>query len=82
MKDRNAEQVMLREGHYQEQGEQIWLMYFLCMYEYGILRPVKVTLRRGKRKREYNEGDEPNQGTLHDIWKCHHKTPCTTIINQ
>jgi hypothetical protein len=35
------------------------------MYEYGILKPVEVILRRGRGKREKNGGDEPNQGTLY-----------------
>jgi hypothetical protein len=28
------------------------LMYFLYMYEYGTLKPVKIILRRGRRKRK------------------------------
>jgi hypothetical protein len=39
-------------------------MYFLCGYEYGILKFVEVILRRGKRNRENNGGEDPNQGTL------------------
>jgi hypothetical protein len=35
------------------------------MYEYGTLKPDKVILRRWRGKRENNEGDEPNQGTLY-----------------
>jgi hypothetical protein len=33
------------------------------MYEYGLLRPVEVNSRRGKR--ENNGGDETNWGTLY-----------------
>jgi hypothetical protein len=29
------------------------------------MKPVEVILRRGKRKRENNGGDEPNLGTLY-----------------
>jgi hypothetical protein len=29
---------------------RIWLMYFLIMYEYGTLKPVEVTSRRGVEK--------------------------------
>jgi hypothetical protein len=35
------------------------------MYQYGTLKPVKVTFRRGKRKRENNGGNKPNQDTLY-----------------
>jgi hypothetical protein len=35
------------------------------MYVYGILKPVKVILGRGMRKRENNGGDEPNWNTLY-----------------
>jgi hypothetical protein len=35
------------------------------MYEYGTLNPVEVILRRGRRKRENNGGDEPNWSTLY-----------------
>jgi hypothetical protein len=38
---------------------------FLYVYEYGTLKPVEVILRRGKEKREKNEGDESNWGTLY-----------------
>jgi hypothetical protein len=31
----------------------------------GILKPVKVILRRGRGKRVNNGEDEPNQGTLY-----------------
>jgi hypothetical protein len=34
------------------------------MYEYGMLKPVKVILRSRRKKRENNGGNEPNQGTL------------------
>jgi hypothetical protein len=43
----------------------IWLMYFLYMYEYGILKHVEVILRRGSGKRKNNGGDEPNQETFY-----------------
>jgi hypothetical protein len=36
------------------------------MYEYGTLKLVKVISRRGVReKRKINEGDKPNQSTIH-----------------
>jgi hypothetical protein len=35
------------------------------MYEYGTLKPIKVILRRGARKRENNGGDEPNRGAIY-----------------
>jgi hypothetical protein len=35
------------------------------MYEYGILKHVKVILRREREKRENNGGDKPNWGTLY-----------------
>jgi hypothetical protein len=41
------------------------LMYFLHICEYGTLKSVEVTLRRGEGKRENNGGDEPNQDTLY-----------------
>jgi hypothetical protein len=34
------------------------------MFEYGTLKPVKVILRRGRKKRENNGEDEPNQDIL------------------
>jgi hypothetical protein len=37
------------------------LLYFLYIYEYGTLRPVEVTLRRGMGWRENNGRDELNQ---------------------
>jgi hypothetical protein len=40
-------------------------MYFLHIYEYGTLKSVEVALRRGKRKRESNGGNEPNQCTFY-----------------
>jgi hypothetical protein len=40
-------------------------MYFLSMYKYGTLKPVKTILRRGREKRENNGGDEPNWATLY-----------------
>jgi hypothetical protein len=57
MKDRNVKQVMWREGadrrwRVNEEGrewEWMQLMYFLHMYEYGALQPVKTNLRKGKR---------------------------------
>jgi hypothetical protein len=50
------------------------------MYEYGILKPVKVILRRGVGKRE-NDG-EMNQSRIQYmyIWNCHNETPCITKI--
>jgi hypothetical protein len=54
-------------------------MYFLYMYEYGSLKPVDVILSRGRKKRKNNEEDEPGIHCMR-IWKCHNKTPCTTII--
>jgi hypothetical protein len=35
------------------------------MYEYGILKPVKVILRRGRRKRDNNGENEPNRSAVH-----------------
>jgi hypothetical protein len=40
-------------------------MYFLYMYEYGTLKPVKVISRWGRGKRENGGGDELNWGTLY-----------------
>jgi hypothetical protein len=40
------------------------LKYFLYIYEYGALKPIKAILRRGREKRENNVGDEPNWGIL------------------
>jgi hypothetical protein len=34
------------------------------MYEYGTLKPVNVILRKEKRQRENNGGDEPKSSTL------------------
>jgi hypothetical protein len=34
------------------------------MCENGALNPLGGILRKGRRKRENNEGDEPNWGTL------------------
>jgi hypothetical protein len=39
-------------------------MYFLYMCEFGTLKPVKVILRKGRRKRD-NGGGKPNQSTLY-----------------
>jgi hypothetical protein len=39
--------------------------YFLYMYEYGTLKPVKIILRKGRRKRKNNRGNESHQGTLY-----------------
>jgi hypothetical protein len=50
-------------------------MYFLHMYEYGILKPVKATLRRRWGKRENNRGDEPNWGTLYAEMELSGQTP-------
>jgi hypothetical protein len=36
------------------------LCIFLHMHEYGSLKPVEVILRRGRGKKDYNGGDEPN----------------------
>jgi hypothetical protein len=35
------------------------------LFEYGTVKPVKVILRRGRRKRENNGGDEPKWSTLY-----------------
>jgi hypothetical protein len=40
-------------------------MYFLYMCKYGTLKPVEVTLRRRRGKRENNGGNEPNWGILY-----------------
>jgi hypothetical protein len=37
---------------------------FLHMYEYGTLKPVKIILRKGRKKRENNGGNKQNWGTL------------------
>jgi hypothetical protein len=54
------------------------LTHFLYMHEYGTLEPVEVILRRGRGKRESNEGDKPNQGTFIPVWKCHNEIPWST----
>jgi hypothetical protein len=43
VKDRTVKQVMLRRGRVNEGGKggEIWLIYFLYIYEYGPLKPVK-----------------------------------------
>jgi hypothetical protein len=50
---KKVKQVMLRVGNSKRwrvnkegKGRQIWLVYFLYM-EYGALKPVEVTSRRG-----------------------------------
>jgi hypothetical protein len=42
------------EGRVNEEGKEgrIWLRYFLCIYEYGTLKPVEVIYRRGMVKKE------------------------------
>jgi hypothetical protein len=41
-------------------------MCFLCRYEYGILKPVSVMLKKERgRKRENNGGDEPTWETTY-----------------
>jgi hypothetical protein len=35
------------------------------MYEYRLLKPVKIILRMKNEKREFNGGNESNQGNLH-----------------
>jgi hypothetical protein len=45
------------------------------MYGYGILKPVKVILRREKRKNENNGGVEPIEVHYLHIWKCHNEAP-------
>jgi hypothetical protein len=44
-------------------------MYFLHKHEYGTLKSVEVILRRGRRKRENNGGNETNLGTLYAYMK-------------
>jgi hypothetical protein len=63
--------------------KRIKKMYFLYIYiyEYGALKPIKVTLRRGRGKREWNGGNEPNGIQYMHIRKCHKQSPCVTIIN-
>jgi hypothetical protein len=67
MKDRNIKQVLLRAEHLREErvneegkGGEIWLMGFLHMYKYRILKSVEVILGRGRRKRENDGRDETN----------------------
>jgi hypothetical protein len=57
-------------------------MYFLYIYKYRTLKPMKVILRRGRGKRENN--GRMNQAGIPcmQIWKCHNETLCTTITYQ
>jgi hypothetical protein len=56
--------------------------------KYGTLKPVKVTSRRGRGKREkrnqtsFGSWFGMNQTRIHCThrWKCHSETSCTTII--
>jgi hypothetical protein len=50
------------------------------MYEYGTLKPVDVTLRRGWGRRENNGGNEPNWSTLYAYMEMSRQNPCTTIL--
>jgi hypothetical protein len=47
-------------------------MYFLHIYEYGTLEPIKAILRRGKEKSENIAEDEPNLGTLYTYMEMSH----------
>jgi hypothetical protein len=44
------------------------------------VKPVEVILRRGKRKRNSNGGDEPNPGAIYVYMEMSQQTPCITII--
>jgi hypothetical protein len=44
------------------------------MYEYGTMKPVKVISKR-RREREYNGGDEPNQGILYSHMEMSQQNP-------
>jgi hypothetical protein len=52
------------------------VIYFLYKHEYGTLKPVDVTVRRGWGRRENNGGDEPNRGITH----VYRETPCIAFI--
>jgi hypothetical protein len=39
-------------------------LYSIYLYENRTLKCVKISLSRGRRRRENNGGAEPNQGTL------------------
>jgi hypothetical protein len=49
-------------------------MYFLYKYEYETLKSVEVILRKGRRKRKNNGGDEPNGGALYAYKEISQKT--------
>jgi hypothetical protein len=40
---------------------------FLYNYEYGTLKPVDVTIRKGQGRKENNGEDEPIQGTYGNV---------------
>jgi hypothetical protein len=52
---------------------------FLHMYEYGKLKAVEATLRRGRESIMVRV----NRTRVHcaHVQKCHNDTPCTTIVN-
>jgi hypothetical protein len=45
------------------------------------LKPAKVTLRRGREKREDTGGDIQNQGTLYTYMEMSNEDPCIIIIH-
>jgi hypothetical protein len=48
-------------------------MYFLYKNEYGILKPVEITIRR----RLMYKGENREY-----TWKCHNETSCIAIFNK
>jgi hypothetical protein len=52
-------------GEVNKEGKGIWHVYFLYMYEYKTSKPTEVILRRGRREKENNGGDEPNGYIVH-----------------
>jgi hypothetical protein len=55
------------------------LMYFLCMYACGTLKPVKVILKGEEGKGRVMEGMNQTGVQYWYIQKCHNETSCTTI---
>jgi hypothetical protein len=72
--------VIVGGGRVNKEGEGggIWLSYFLYMYEYGTLKPVKVILRRGVGK--IMKGINQIRVYYTYIWKCCNKTTCIIIL--
>jgi hypothetical protein len=70
MKSKNIKQGrVIVGGVVNEEGKIGLIWYFLYIYKYGTLRPVEATFKKGRKKRDNNRGDEPNQGTSYTCMK-------------